>query len=608
MRTRLSVWKALAKAGYVPNREGDLKDIGVIGTQEIRCAKHNTLFKCIPTNNLKPLTQVGILPHCWKCALQVVREADNLQGIGILNAPHKLDLRVVKAAQDKFAKNKEHSVDSIEGSMLRFSCYHGGSFLSTLSAENGGLQTQCINSECAIARSKRTEVRKVKTWAGKFNEVERSQPWSRGDDGIVVCDLHGRKNVDNYRCYVCQPRPEYLNGKTLAVHRKDIEAKRKEYVKAVCSAKGIAYSDIVLAVCSKHSYRITMSDLPYTLTDIRNQLTCVKCLRHFMLKALPDTTADAIKQGQVTASGFTRITGYTITGTTLSGAKCQLSEKRGFVIKSKASNIEQLDEKSVAFEGFAKEVLEKNRTKVLLHLIRHRHGPNCVIKAGVVTGATCGHDWALPNNPVAHTACPECGKKARHSSLLSRSKSRIQEKLKGNKSWTLVGVVKHQNKSRKLTGRISCVKCGYELNIRDGIFPSTCKRCETKGQSSEPAKVWLLTLERILGQSIQGCSSKEFAETLDGVNVRYDGFLKDKNLVLEFLGDYYHGNPKTFPEKTKAYSLTWKRLHKIARTRSVVYVWESDFKAGNIVSGFIGTKEPGGLLHLVSALATLQKH
>lgn len=67
------------------------------------------------------------------------------------------------------------------------------------------------------------------------------------------------------------------------------------------------------------------------------------------------------------------------------------------------------------------------------------------------------------------------------------------------------------------------------------------------------------------------------------------GFCPETKTVYEFLGDYWHGNPKKYkgnlinPHENKSFGLLYKNtLEKIAKLKAfgykVVHIWESAFK------------------------------
>jgi len=70
---------------------------------------------------------------------------------------------------------------------------------------------------------------------------------------------------------------------------------------------------------------------------------------------------------------------------------------------------------------------------------------------------------------------------------------------------------------------------------------------------------------------------------------KFDGYCKETNTVYEFMGDFYHGNPKLYNQndinpvnkKTfgELYSETLKRLELIKNEGyNIITIWESDYK------------------------------
>lgn len=85
---------------------------------------------------------------------------------------------------------------------------------------------------------------------------------------------------------------------------------------------------------------------------------------------------------------------------------------------------------------------------------------------------------------------------------------------------------------------------------------------------------------------------------IPGVSYRYDFFIPEKNLLIEYQGDYWHANPRRYSEGTLL-SLAgsgkgpipveeiWERdanKKKQAEVRGyrVVYVWEMDYKKDGV--------------------------
>lgn len=134
-------------------------------------------------------------------------------------------------------------------------------------------------------------------------------------------------------------------------------------------------------------------------------------------------------------------------------------------------------------------------------------------------------------------------------------------------------------------GSLKSIKCRC---LKDGnVWTTTpklllmgiwCPRCSQK-QYSAKAIAWLDILSRKLGISIQHAgNAAEFK--IPGTRYRADGY--SSGIIFEFLGDYYHGNPRVFqqydPLMSERYSRTKIKLAKLRKLGyQIVYVWEVDF-------------------------------
>jgi translation initiation factor 2 beta subunit (eIF-2beta)/eIF-5 len=159
--------------------------------------------------------------------------------------------------------------------------------------------------------------------------------------------------------------------------------------------------------------------------------------------------------------------------------------------------------------------------------------------------------------------------------------------------------VKHPDlEYRRLGALLKCTVCGvkHTLSFSDAMRIRGCPSCQARpsarGGRSEICNNWLGELQRIYGIDIQGFSSKEKSFLLkSGKRMRVDGFHSDSQTVFEFLGDYWHGNPKNQEGAAakQRYENTIQRLLKLSRKYNVIYVWEQDYKLrGMPLSGFLG--------------------
>ena len=81
---------------------------------------------------------------------------------------------------------------------------------------------------------------------------------------------------------------------------------------------------------------------------------------------------------------------------------------------------------------------------------------------------------------------------------------------------------------------------------------------------------------------------REFKIKINNKTYRVDGFCEKTNTIYEFLGDYWHGNPKLYKNnklnKTKnitfgkLFNKTMRRIEEfISSGYNVIYIWESDY-------------------------------
>ena len=81
----------------------------------------------------------------------------------------------------------------------------------------------------------------------------------------------------------------------------------------------------------------------------------------------------------------------------------------------------------------------------------------------------------------------------------------------------------------------------------------------------------------------------EYQFYIKEIKVRCDGYCASTNTIIEFLGDYFHGNPLTKNEEDinvknkksmkQLYVETFKRFDEIVKLGfKIIYIWESDYK------------------------------
>lgn len=105
-----------------------------------------------------------------------------------------------------------------------------------------------------------------------------------------------------------------------------------------------------------------------------------------------------------------------------------------------------------------------------------------------------------------------------------------------------------------------------------------CQRCGS-GPISKISQHWLDSLN---------VSNREQWITINNQRYKVDGYDGQTNTIYEFLGDYWHGNPKVHaPEKINSHNKSsFKELHEDTMSRletfknagyNLTYIWEQDY-------------------------------
>ncbi len=190
----------------------------------------------------------------------------------------------------------------------------------------------------------------------------------------------------------------------------------------------------------------------------------------------------------------------------------------------------------------------------------------------------CGHNWPIsPNSVLRGSGCPLCAKiRFRKKSLMTAAEyqSRLDKIRPG-----MVLVGEYKGYFSKTLHRCSCGRDWMSTPSNALLTKmARCLGCYLRdNKTSHVADAWLGQIEKILRVKIE----REFR---CGVR-RYvcDGYNKRANVVFEFLGDYWHGNPRTRKDDRRAHKYAALK-NKIKALRdagfTVVWVWESEFKAG----------------------------
>ena len=188
-----------------------------------------------------------------------------------------------------------------------------------------------------------------------------------------------------------------------------------------------------------------------------------------------------------------------------------------------------------------------------------------------------GSFFQTPNQHLCGSNCPDCS-----SSLPLALETFVERSNQTHDCKYDYSQVNYKNVYTKV--EIICNKHGPffqdpKTHMKGGI----CPRC--RGRISRKELLWLTNMK-----ISNTPNHRQKCFILDDRKIFVDGFDPDTNIVYEFLGDFWHGNPKTFNHldynpKTKTtfcdlYNHTiekFKLLHKHGFV--IYYIWENDFNS-----------------------------
>lgn len=192
----------------------------------------------------------------------------------------------------------------------------------------------------------------------------------------------------------------------------------------------------------------------------------------------------------------------------------------------------------------------------------------------------CAHEWrSVINTRIKGHGCPACvgqvvSDKNRFSLLYPDTALDWHPTKNGSIKPTDVSFGSHKNIYW------CCNTCGHEwqATVNSRTRGNGCAVCST-GPISRVSLRWVASL------GLEGLVMEFYIKAL---KVRVDAYDPETNTVYEFLGDYWHGNPKLYNEKEvnptvkKSYGYlyrrTMERLRSIEKAGyNIVYIWESDY-------------------------------
>lgn len=259
--------------------------------------------------------------------------------------------------------------------------------------------------------------------------------------------------------------------------------------------------------------------------------------------------------------------------------ECGNNRKKQKFSKPKETFLKEMHELYKNTLDFSKSVYKNDGTK--LEVLCPLHGSFYKTPGILLTGAGC-NDCRIENN------------------ISTRREEFIRRSNIVHSGYYDYSKVNYVNSNTKV--EIVCKKHGsfFQLPRTHLNAKGTCIRCAKHGGVSKVSECWILDVEKKLRIKIQSHSSggeyKIPYIDKDGKNriFKVDGFNKRSNTVFEFLGDYFHGNPK-FKRLSKLsvggekrsvlYKQTIQRLQTLERLGfNIKVVWENDYRNGSLFS------------------------
>lgn len=157
-----------------------------------------------------------------------------------------------------------------------------------------------------------------------------------------------------------------------------------------------------------------------------------------------------------------------------------------------------------------------------------------------------------------------------------------------------------------------CANCELTYHIKAQKALHGCPRCKLIGSYSNVSRVslkWLAQMHKKLRLQIQhamnGGEHKLYYS--HDRHIKLDGFNKRFKIAFEFLGEYWHGRryKDSSKEHLTKYRNTASRIKDLVRNNYVViYVWENNFKSGNL--GTIVSSKKTSLVEDLASRANLE--
>jgi hypothetical protein len=217
-----------------------------------------------------------------------------------------------------------------------------------------------------------------------------------------------------------------------------------------------------------------------------------------------------------------------------------------------------------------------------VHGSRYDYSKSLYVNAHTKIKIGCSEHGIFEQRPHDHVkgknGCPVCG-------AINRRKNHSKQAFD---KFLILAKKIHQNKYQYIVESYTGITDLMEIVCPiHGVFKQSadihkrgngCQRCGS-GPISNMSQQWLDSLNIV---------DREYWITINEKRYKVDGYDINSNTIYEFLGDYWHGNPKVHhPEKINSHNKhTFKELYEGTIVRleifkkagyNLVFIWENDY-------------------------------
>lgn len=578
--------------------------------QPLICIKHNFTFQGL-LSNVVNRKQEYIL-RCKKCVKSALLSEKPLIGYNFFKPENRwaLELRLTNR------RYPQHTLLATKGTRMLMHCsVSDKKFVATLFSEIGQGATGCVTCRDNTLKERNQKINLSKA---DYYASTNSDPRIIYTEKGKVCKAH----ETSWPCRICSPyRAVGINKlelqgltpatATLSLYRESLKHSNELILEEAVKSRNLKVEGTSIKVCEHKTL-----DASNISAQVSRDLFCDICdvvepAKSKFVKLYPKIVFSDFKSMTTTTkksvSFLLKVVG---------GGQLIFNTTSGTIRKHGGNQVRVLPSPVKLNEEDNKMALRLTVKDVKVR-IETRHPSVTVIGVKLEWGQslpvklrhTCGNVWVTTMNNVmaSKVGCPTCARKQatdKNSSSVESAQARVDNSA-GNGIFKVLRLEKGDLAYRYFPV-LGCSTCSSTF-LQRWDTKISCPVCSPSvtGPRSKVCWEWLSNLERIFKIKIVGCNSPEITLTVKGKKFRVDGYHKESETVFEFLGDYWHGNPKSFPEHAEKYRKTIERLTALHEKYNVIYVWESGYKKD--LRSFSGFMSHGTLPFLFPAQLTPEK-